>query len=71
MLYECRHIWTGYRPYGSVAREMLNERRNATAAAPLLSRPAPLTDYNPAEDDAFSTLVQVICANGHGSQALD
>lgn len=53
-----RHIWTGYRPYGQQVRAMLAERRNATAAAPLLSQPPPETDYDPAEDDALSTLMQ-------------
>jgi hypothetical protein len=37
---------------------MLAERRNATEAAPLLSQPPPVTDYDPAEDDALSTLIQ-------------
>jgi hypothetical protein len=54
-----RHIWTGYRPYGQQVRQLLEERRNKTNAAPLLSQPPPATDYNPGEDDALSTLMQV------------
>ncbi|KAI3432296.1 hypothetical protein D9Q98_003856 [Chlorella vulgaris] len=53
-----RHIWTGYRPYGQQVRQLLEERRNKTNAAPLLSQPPPATDYNPGEDDALSTLMQ-------------
>ncbi|KAL4856598.1 hypothetical protein ACK3TF_003049 [Chlorella vulgaris] len=49
---------TRYRPYGQHVRQLLEERRNKTNAAPLLSQPPPATDYNPGEDDALSTLMQ-------------
>ena len=38
---------------------MLQQRQNSTAAAEVLSQPAPLLGWDPGEDDAFSTLMQV------------
>ncbi|PSC68519.1 exostosin-like glycosyltransferase [Micractinium conductrix] len=57
-----RHLWTGYRHYGDLARTMLQQRQNSTAAAEVLSQPAPLLGWDPGEDDAFSTLMQVLYA---------
>jgi hypothetical protein len=53
-----RHLWSGYRPHADAVRRMLEQRRNATAAAEVLSQPPPLTDYNPGEDDVLATLMQ-------------
>ena len=39
--------------------KLLEQRKEATAKEPIKSQPAPLLDYDPAEDDALSTLMQV------------
>jgi hypothetical protein len=55
----CRHLWTGLRPYKDAVSKLLEQRKEATAKEPVKSQPAPLLDYDPAEDDALSTLMQV------------
>ena len=57
----CRHLWTGLRPYKDAVSKLLEQRKEATAKEPVKSQPAPLLDYDPAEDDALSTLMQVCC----------
>ena len=55
-------MWTTYRPYTALVREMLAANRakatnEAGGAAEELLPPAE-TDFDPTEDDAFSTLMQ-------------
>lgn len=37
----CRHMWTGYRPYGELARKLLDSRREATQQVGSMQRGAP------------------------------
>ncbi|KAL4856557.1 putative glycosyltransferase [Chlorella vulgaris] len=53
-----RHIWTGYRPYNKIIRQLLTERSNGSRTALVPSRSKQPADYNPAQDDALDTLIQ-------------
>ncbi|PSC76174.1 exostosin-like glycosyltransferase [Micractinium conductrix] len=68
-----RHMWTGYRPYGELARKLLDSRREATQQAEVKSQPAPALDYDPAEDDALATLMQALYARveERGAHAIE
>ena len=59
-------MWTAYRPYATLVREMLENNRAAAAAAANSTSssggkellPPTEPDFDPVEDDAFSTLMQ-------------
>ena len=55
-----RHLWSGFRPYTAQVKQLLAERREETSKAEVKSAPPSLTDYDPAQDDAFATILQYL-----------
>ncbi|KAL4427651.1 hypothetical protein ABPG75_001740 [Micractinium tetrahymenae] len=50
-----RHLWTSYRPYGEVARQLIQSRQNEPASQAR-------SDIDFGQDDAFSTIIQWLYA---------
>lgn len=53
-----RYFYSGLKMFTPIVQGYLDERRESTKNAPILSQPPPLTDYNPAEEDAFATIIE-------------
>ena len=67
----CRHVWTGYRPYGELVRGFLQGRKEQAAAegrdgAQAAPGALPLDPdaYDPGQDDALATLMQAGAGGG-------